>query len=446
MTLIISHLLEVFPELFTQENANSLSWTFSVRLKQLGPGFYTKVARFHPVLNIEYSILCQQLRHSFSSPHLVHRDQIQEQLTDALRLAELLEYTYQHYLIVPREVDRLRRHKAIFRELLTELSGYSFASDEKGLEPLNIGLSLTQEIRGKTAQANWYRIFISRGKRVINLLDNIGTGSKAFSDFVAMLDKYTNPFLAYLGWCFFAPRLFTNLFLVFKHTIPGQWMGKKEKSLDWYVRFYVQLQRRWFELANDSVWFTVGVLNCFVLVGALAPFAVYLSLFAFGFDVLNTSLRAYIELSRLYQMQKEYTEMFNKEENEDKKTIIREYQDYINHRIQFEILRSVLSVGGAVAVVLAMSLSLPALALVNPVLPLVGAIFLVLLWGVSLYLTRKLDEYRPVDNLEKPTPAVVSKLGFFSSKPDKNDKLSISASEETEHSDIEFTSSAPGFN
>ncbi|HAZ7573589.1 hypothetical protein OQJ02_00710 [Legionella sp. PATHC032] len=430
MTPIISHLLKMFPELTTQVETDSLNWTFNTRLKQLGPDFYSKVARLHPILNIEYSVLCQRLRYNLSSPDYSSPEPIKELLIDALKLAELLEYTYQHYLVVPREVLRLRRHKAIYRELLTELSGYSFALDGSETESFKTSLSLTQAIREKTAQSNWYRIFISRSKRVINLLDNIDLGSKAFRDFVVLLDKYTNPFLAYLGWCFFAPRLLTNLFLILKHTIPGQWMGEKEKSLDWYHRFYAHLQRRWFELANDSVWFTVGILNCFVLVGALAPLSVYLSLFAFAFDVANTSLRAYIEISRLQQLQTEYSELFDQEENEDKKKTIKEYQDLISYRIKFEVLRSFLSVGGAAAVVIAMALSVPALGFINPIIPLVGALLLLVLWGVSLYLTNKLDEYRPVDNIEKPAPSVISKLGFFASKNEKRESLYLSAKTE----------------
>lgn len=157
------------------------------------------------------------------------------------------------------------------------------------------------------------------------------------------------------------------------------------------------------------------------MAGALAPLSVYLSLFAFVFDVANTSLRAYIEIGRLQQLQKEYGELFDQEENEDQKKIIKEYQDSISYRIKFEILRSYLSVGGAAAVVIAMALSIPALAIINPVIPLVGALLLLALWGISFYLNNKLDEYRPVDNIEKPAPYVINKLSFFASKNEKRE-------------------------
>ncbi|WP_241480345.1 hypothetical protein [Legionella norrlandica] len=183
-----------------------------------------------------------------------------------------------------------------------------------------------------------------------------------------------------------------------------------------------------------------------MLVGALAPFSIYLSLFAFAFDVFNVSLRAYIELSRLYHLQEEYTEMLKTEENPEKRRAIREHQDYINHRIKFEILRSSLAIGGALAVLLAMSFAIPALALANPALPLIGAIFLMALWGVTFYLTKRLEKNKPVDDIEKPASEAIKKLGFFASKNDKKGKINIPEEQETECLDIELTTASFAFN
>ena len=94
-----------------------------------------------------------------------------------------------------------------------------------------MGLSLSQEIRDNTAFSNWFRLLFTRSKRVLNFLDILDTGSVAFRNFVAILDKYTNPVIAYLAWCFFLPRLTTNLFLAAKHIIPGAWMSEEEQSL-----------------------------------------------------------------------------------------------------------------------------------------------------------------------------------------------------------------------
>lgn len=413
MNPVIVHLRSIFPELPLSAAERSLHWTFDQQINALGSDFYSKVVPVHLSLNMEYSVLCHQLRHSFSFPEQISHDQVIEQLTAALLLAELLEHVHHHYLIVPREVARLRKQQQVYRDLLTEMAGYTFSPKLSEKEPIEVGLSLSQQIRDTTLSANWFRLLITRSKRVLNFLDLVGTGSTMFRNFVALMDKYTNSFFAYFAWCFFLPRLVANLFLIAKHTIPWPWMDDKEKALDWSLRFETQLQRRWFDLSYDLVWVMVGLSNCFILTGVLAPLGIYLTLCAFTFDIANSSLRTYIELNRLYKLQNEYTRMYHEAEDDGSKQAIKEYQHYLNYRIHFEKLRLGLHLAGTVAVLLAMSLAIPALA-VNPVLPLIGAILLILIWVAAYALTQVLEHYRPNEHLEKS--AAVSKIGFFAKK------------------------------
>ncbi|KTD62414.1 hypothetical protein [Legionella shakespearei] len=413
MNPVIVHLRSIFPELPLPAAQHSLHWTFDQQINALGPEFYSKVVPLHLSLNMEYSVLCHQLRHSFSFPDQISHDQAMEQLAAALCLAELLEHTYQHYLIVPREVARLRRQQQVYRDLLTEMGGYTFSPRLPEMKPVSVGWSLTQLIRDNTALANWYRLLVTRSKRVLNFLDLVVTNSPMFHDFVSLLDEYTNPFFAYLAWCFFLPRLITNLFLMVKHTIPWPWMDDKEKALDWYLRFEAQIQRRWFELGNDAVWVFVGLSTCFILTGVLAPLGVYLTLFAFAFDIANSALRAYVELNRLYELQDDYQQMYLEAEDDESREAIKEYQNYLNYRVNFEKLRLGLHLAGTVAVLLAMSLAIPALA-TNPVLPLIGAVLLILIWIAAFVLTQMLEQYRPDEHLEKPVS--VGKTGFFAPK------------------------------
>jgi hypothetical protein len=194
-------------------------------------------------------------------------------------------------------------------------------------------------------------------------------------------------------------------------------MTDEEKELDWWTRLEAQIKRRWFELGNDSVWITVGLLNCFVLVGTLAPLAFYLTLFAFAFDVANNSLRAYIELNRLYKLQEEYNVLLRTEENLENRKAIQDYQNYITHRIEFERLRLGFSIATTSAVFVAMCFALPMFA-VNPVIPFIGALLLIAIWVASYSLTQVLERYRPNDAVERP--ANVATLGFFAPKPQEN--------------------------
>ena len=411
MTPVIRHLQANFSELSLPSDPKSLDWTFDTRVKKFKPDFYRKLFSFQPVLNLEYSILCNQLRHNLSNPLQATNEQLIDQLTAALMLAELLEHVHLYYLNVPREVVRLRRQQEVYKTLLAEKAGYSFNPVKK--EPINVGLSYSQQVRDDTAWANWYRLISSRGKRLLNLLDLVGTGSETFRTFVGMLDKYTNPFFAYLAWCFFIPRLTVSLFLTIKHTIPGFWMSEEEASLGWFARLGAQVQRRLFELVNDCVWATAGLLNCFLFIGALAPISIYVNLFAFAIDVANTGFRAYVELNRLFTLQEEYTALLQKEDNADNIKAIKEYQRFIQQRIDFEYLRLGLSVANAIGVFFAMSVALPIFAL-DPIVSLIGAFFIVGFWTTSFILTTIIEQKRPQDEVE--IPVKVSTLGFFAGK------------------------------
>ena len=305
MNPVIKHLQSMFPELPLAVESQSMPWTFNEDIKKLGPDFFSKVMLLHPVLTIEYSVLCYNLKHSLAIQSKVNNPALIEQLKAALILAELLEHVHLRYLVVPREVARLRGHQQTYRELLRDIAGYEFSPHLPGVGSVDVGLSITQRIRDEIAEYNWYRLLFTRSKRMLDLLDVVVTNSKQYHNFVTFMDKYTNTFFAYLGWVFFIPRLSVNSILLLKHTLPWPWMDDDEKAIAWYVRFMAHLQRRWFELGNDLVWITAGLLNCFVFVGALAPFGFYVTLAAFAFDVINTSVRAYIELSRLYTYNKQ---------------------------------------------------------------------------------------------------------------------------------------------
>lgn len=415
MTPVIVHLQSSFPDLLQVAESNSLQWSFDERIKLLGLEFYKKVVLNHPLLNMEYSILCHQIRHNFSYPGHISQEQVIEQLKAALMLAQLLEEVHLHYLVVPREVSRLRRHQEVYKTLLEELAEMKFSSDNSIIKPCQPEFSLTQYVRDNTAQINWFRLLVTRTKRVLNFLDLVGTGSEAYHYCVGIMDYYTNPFFDYLAWSFFIPRLTANLYLMTKHTILWPDMDAKEKMLGWHVRFMAQLQRRWFELGNDLVWVSVGLLNCFVLTATLAPLAIYLTLFAFAFDIANSSLRAYIELNRLYKLQDEYKKMGLATNNEEERKAIKEHQNYINHRIEFEKQRLGLHLAGTMAIFIGMSLAIPALA-VNPVLPFIGALLIIITWALTFALTRKVELSRPNDTVEKPSG--VAQFGLFARKSD----------------------------
>ncbi len=410
MSPVIRQLRDSFLQFPLEDDRKSSTWTFSERIKSLGPNFYSEIMSNHPILNIEYSVLCQQLRNNLSSVTKINKDKFIEQLISALMLAELLEHLHLYYLNVPREVLRLRGHQAIYKQLLHDLEVYNFPSQIPEANAVSVGISLSQQIRETTIHKNWYRLLSVRIKRLLDLIDTFGTNSEGFRSFVSHLDKYTNPILPYLAWCFLLPRLLVNLFLLLKHSIPGNWMSEEEKSLGWAKRFQAQLDRRWFELGNDSVWVAIGLINCFILTGALAPIGMYLTVTFFAYDVVLSAVRAYIELNRLFQLQKDYAARIESETDNEAKSDLIAFQEQLEIRVHFEKIRLGIHVASTTAIFIAMCFAIPAFAL-NPMIPLIGAIWLVAVSIVGFILSKWLEDYRPKDAIEKPS-GVVS-LGLF---------------------------------
>ncbi len=401
MTPVIKRLQEIF---FNQssdlEVLELLRFPETIRLD-----VYQKMVSSHLVITMEYNLLSQQIRSQVLSEKLLK----EEQIRSALLLAGLLEHIYHYYLIVPREVRRLREQQELYRNIL---------GLPASIGAINNGLSFSQEVRNKTIQSNLYRLLFTRTKRCLDLIARLDSSASWYRTIIRNLDKYTDPVLPHLMWIFFVPRLFVNLSLLIKHTVIGPWMtSDKEKSLGFFIRLQAQLQRRWFELANDLAWISVNTINCFVLVGLLAPVAAYLGIAFFGYDILLSVGRTCIELKRLYDLQKYYQNLYNRSENKEE---IQEHLDVLRRQINFEKLRLGAHITLTTCIFLAMCCFAPLFA-GNPIIPLIGASILVLICLINFALVPILNHYRPKDAI----PSGITKLGFFAPQevtpePDNN--------------------------
>ncbi|WP_050805521.1 hypothetical protein [Legionella drancourtii] len=399
------------------DDPNPLNWTFSERIKSLAPESYRKIVSSHMLLNMEYSLLGQQIRANCSGEHSVSEQHLTEQLMAAILLAELLEYAYQHYLLVPREVLRLRAQQEIYRNLLQEMN-VILPNQLPAAVKVEVGYSFSQQIRGQTINANLYRLLLTRSKRVLDLVAGLHFSADWYRDLIRNMDKQIDPFLPHLAWLYFIPRATTNLFLLLKHTLPGPWVSDKERTLDWDVRFQGQLQRRWFELGNDIVWIGVGLVNCFILA---APFTTYLVIVFFAYDVVLSALRAYIELNRLFTLRAQYQAMALAPENKEQEGQIKQHLQTLDDQITFEMLR----LGSHLIITMAIFLATccaASLFAAMPIIPMIGAVSLVLVCLINFALVPILNHYRPKDMVEVPAEGI-RKLGFFAKKDEPKKKL-----------------------
>jgi hypothetical protein len=402
------------------DDPNPENWTFSESIRELGVDFYREIIPSHLILNMEYSLLGQQIRTNLLGKQLVSEQQLVEQLISAIFLAELLEDVYKNYLIVPREVERLRTQKKLYREILLELK---HPPPELVCEnnDVDVGRSFSQQVRLRTLDINLYRLLLVRSKRALDLIAALDCSADWYRHIMRDLGSCTDPFLPHLAFLFYAPRLAVNLGLLMKHLLPGFWMEQPEKDLGWQVRLQAQLLRRWFELGNDIAWVGLGYVNGYLLTGAYAPVAAYLSIIFFGYDVALAAIRAYIELNRVYEMRGQYQKMLDAAANAEEREEIEQQLRVLDQQINFELLRFSSHVTTTTAIFLAMGCGAPFFA-TTPAIALVGAICLVVICLINFALVPVFNQQRPRDIVEVPTGGITA-LKFFDKKEKPSDSL-----------------------
>lgn len=355
-----------------------------------------KFVESHHVLSVEYRVHCAQLAHDLLRKPAA---ELTAQLQAALEVAELLEQLYGQYLYEPREVWQLHADQAVYRRLLAIPVDPLFEANHY------TGWSVSHTIREFTASTNWLRQVTVRCRRLLLTLSPLLQDYQGCRHGILMMDKLAGPVLIYIAWIVFLPRLLTNLMLTAKHVIPGSWMSKEEGELGWKTRLRIQLASRWFELGNDAVWCVAGLLNCFVLLGALAPMSIYLTFALQTFDVLFAGLRAYVELNRLEKLQAAYQ-------------TLPESADYLKHLqtcIAYQTKRLYLGVINTSLMLCSVSLALPMLAF-SPIIPFIGAALAVLATIIIYNATQWVELQKPQDKIIATPPAspqALTKFGLF---------------------------------
>ena len=401
------------------------NWLFFQNLPREDLDFFRYFVKNHALINLEYSVHRTQLANDLKGEHKVS---LIPQFEAALIMAEILEAVYEDYLVVPREVFRLRKEQDVYRQWLEQLGPqrsyhYCFPRD---ISVSPIAQSSNKMIRDQTLIANLYRHMVGRTRRFALILAPAIFNSEFFKPWFDSFDYYALPMLSYASWLFFVPRAAVNLGLTAKHLIPGPWMSETEKSLGAGTRFRAQMERRWLELGNDLAALAVNLTNCFVLIGALTPWSLYLTTVSLAYDVVLASVRSYIEISRLKTLEKTYLHM----QAQGGTAQISGYLSHLQTRIYFEQLRLYSSVVINLNLLLGILLTLPVFGF-PPLIPIIGAALAVLTtiaWFASI---SYLDKQKPSDKvLPPPEASAVTLLASASADSvlDERSPLSSSAS------------------
>jgi hypothetical protein len=393
------------------------SWDFSTIVEKKDLDFFRHVVKNHPLLQLEYSVHCAALIHDLLNKQnndQKTKDYLIKQIETALLMAELLEYICREYLKMSHEVTQLQKEQDVYRKLLKQ-EGYSFSEPKPKEKPPE--LLLNKVIRELTFPTNMFRLFVTRARRLLVIVTPVVTNYTRYANWVNDLDHVANPILSYAAWVFFIPRLATNLYYMGKHIIPGFWMDDPERKLGWYARTIGQLERRWFELGNDSAAVTVNVLTCFLLIGGLTPVGIYLTAGLLAYDVFLASFRAYVEMSRYRKIEQDYVTMLKDNElPELEREQIQAHLQQLRVRMAFEQKRLYTQVALTCVLLLAFALTLPCFGFV-PIVPIIGAALAVMTTLAFYVSMRCLEKQRPKDSVA----SVVSHSIFKPPSNGKND-------------------------
>ncbi|NCT56563.1 MAG: hypothetical protein GW760_02475 [Legionella sp.] len=130
-------------------------------------------------------------------------------------------------------------------------------------------------IRPMTQQADFWRLLFIRSRRMLLLSTKLVESFETYAAWVNYLDQFMRVLALYQA-CVLIPRFVINVIYVARHLL-------EEVPDDMIVRCW--------EMAYDFGWIMNGVLAAFILVGALAPLAVYL-------PVLTSSYQLCVHTSR----------------------------------------------------------------------------------------------------------------------------------------------------
>ncbi|MCC5791386.1 MAG: hypothetical protein JJT82_02080 [Legionellaceae bacterium] len=406
MSKLLARLQTLQPALQHSPVSENGNWLWRDVLHSQPPEFFQPFIPHWRTLLLEYDVLKVQLVENLRKPH--SESLLKRQLVAALMYSELLECI--HRLINnPQEQAQLRVQQAVYHYYLRRLEMAFPVTSVDSTESVRYPFS--DKIRQTTATTNWPRLLIVRLKRMLDAMVPILKNMHNFRRIVWLIDEIANPLFSWLAWLFYVPRLLINLGNTLKNTLQHAWMEKKKQpTLGWRSCLSLQWQKLWFEFCNDSLWLGVGLLNCFLLTGSLAPAAFYLTLLLYTFDIALAGIRAFIEYQRFTEVSQSYLKMMQQSKDDDDATELRVYQGYCSSQERYEKARLWLNIGTCLALFIGMTFSIPAFS-ISPVLPFLGALFIVATCIISFYLGQKIEQLKPDNRL--PNFKELPELSFF---------------------------------
>jgi hypothetical protein len=206
--------------------------------------------------------------------------------------------------------------------------------------------------------------------------------------FVNVLEPYIQPFLQWLNFLFFIPRLSLYFFCALKHCL---FPDDKEDLLSINVRLQAQWNRRWEFILRDFIWLTNGILNLFVLTGVFTIATFYFNVF---FQLLEVSLNLFNLLNSQKNLESRtaYVHQFFKPFEGEVKNNGIDCIDDVCERLNIQhknmMNRLLISLG----ILLSNILILPIWGSFAPIIPLIGATMGIVMSFCQFYNRMQVDK------------------------------------------------------
>lgn len=259
------------------------------------------------------------------------------------------------------------------------------------------GSSILNPIRIQTQTWNLPRLFLNRLRRLIlsiNALD--------ISPYLQMLVQHNDPGIQFaLGWLnlvFFIPRLLSQIGPWIKHLV----VYDHKDNIDFSMRFWGQLHRRWDEVLRDLLWLSNAVLSLFVFTGGFIILGLYAVVVA---QFVEVCLNAYFLGQQTNRLQA--TRLFFKDKLGADDEFLGQFKADMNLKVKGAQQRLLVSS----LFLLSSILILPCIAALSVYLPLIGSVLAAI---ITLYLLY--DVY--VVSKKAPTPQLTAPKTF---EPSAND-------------------------
>ena len=351
---------------------------------------YSVAAKEHWLMEIEYRAYRGKLAAMLDENVNISQEkaaEIEQLVSLLLERATWQELIYRDYLCVPRMACLFRSQANNYRKAL----GQSLVDEKSEASYVSNGLAWGW----RETWARWLnmlRLTLIRIRRFLNTLAPWLKNEK-FIAIMKSCESHFSMIFSYAGWIFFIPRLMIHIGIILKHCFVPQ---GDESSLTPWLRFCIHLQRRWHELFNDIVWFTGGLMACFVITASMQiPLLFVLQCC----DLFSAIFRSCVEINWAHDLLKEY----------DKSDPVYGQLELQIARLTQNRARDLINFSG---LLLGVALMLPVCNFA-PWLPLLGTLVMLAITGLRIYWNVNDNERKErldVNNI------IARKLGFFAQR------------------------------